>query len=192
MADLRESTDDRRAMFQEMQNVMADASLPRGPRGHLHLTTHRDTLPELEMALGQDAGGELRAGWLDACYQEVAREENRVRRRFLSALQLSDLDAETRSLVEATWADWREQLRTAAKPMLDAVDATRAEASLMSFGRGRGGGGIPDTLEEKQETIAERAIEELTMLIGESRYEKLNDRNQQADRRRRGGPRVQA
>ena len=30
------------------------------------------------------------------------------------------------------------------------------------------------------------------MLIGESRYEKLNDRNQQADRRRRGGPRMQA
>ena len=192
MADLRESTDDRRAMFQEMQNVMADASLPVVREATSISGLHRDTLPELEMALGQDAGDELRAGWLDACYQEVAREENRVRRRFLSALQLSDLDAETRSLVEATWADWREQLRTAAKPMLDAVDATRAEASLMSFGRGRGGGGIPDTLEEKQETIAERAIEELTMLIGESRYEKLNDRNQQADRRRRGGPRMQA
>ena len=191
MADLRESTDDRRAVFQEMQTVMADASRPVVREATSISSLHRETLPELELALGQDAGDELRAGWLDACYQEVAREENRVRRRFLSALQLSDLDGETRSLVEATWIDWREQLRSAAKPMLDAVDATRAEASLMSFGRGRGGGGIPDTLEERQEDIAERAIEELTMLIGESRYGKLNDRNQRADRRR-GGPRMEA
>ncbi len=191
MADLRESTDDRRAVFQEMQSVMADASLPVVREATAVSTLHRDTLPQLEEALGQDAGDELRAGWLDACYQEVAREENRVRRRFLSALQITDLDAETRSLVEATWEDWRDQLRTVSKPMLDAVDATRAEASLMNFGRGRGGGGIPDTLEEKQESIAERAIEELTMLIGKSRYEKLNDRNRQADRRRRGGPRMQ-
>ncbi len=191
MADLRESTDDRRAVFQEMQTVMTEASRPV-VRGATSISSlHRETLPELELALGQDAGDELRAGWLDACYQEVAREENLVRRRFLSALQISDLDGETRSLVEATWIDWREQLRAAAKPMLDAVDATRAEASLMSFGRGRGGGGIPDTLEERQEDIAERAIEELTMLIGESRYEKLNDRNQRADRRR-GSPRMQA
>ena len=192
MADLRESTDDRRAMFQEMQTVMADASLPVVRQATSISGLHREALPQLESALGQDAGDELRAGWLDACYQEVAREENRVRRRFLSALQLSDLDAETRSLVEATWADWREQLRSAARPMLDAVDATRAEASLMSFGRGRGGGGIPDTLEEKQEEIAERAIEELTMLIGEARYEKINGRNQKADGRRRGGQRMQA
>ena len=191
MANLRESSDDRRAIFQEMQSIMADASLPVIREATSVSRLHRETLPQLEDALGREAGDELRANWLDTCYREVGREENRVRRRFLSALQLSDLDGETKSLVEATWTDWREKLRSVAKPMLDAVDATRAEASLISFGRGRGGG-IPDTLEDQQENIAERAIEELVMLIGESRYEKLNDRNKSADGRRRRDPRMQA
>ena len=192
LADLRESSDDRRAIFQEMQNVMADASLPVIREATSVSRLHRETLPQLEIALGQEAGDELRANWLDTCYSEVGREENRVRRRFLSALQLADLDGETKSLVKATWSDWREKLRSVAKPMLDAVDATRAEASLITFGRSRGrGGGIPDTLEDQQENIAERAIEELVMLIGESRYEKLNDRNKSADGRRRRDPRMQ-
>ena len=192
LADLRESSDDRRAIFQEMQNVMADASLPVIREATSVSRLHRETLPQLEIALGKEAGDELRANWLDTCYSEVGREENRVRRRFLSALQLADLDGETKSLVKATWSDWREKLRSVAKPMLDAVDATRAEASLITFGRSRGrGGGIPDTLEDQQENIAERAIEELVMLIGESRYEKLNDRNKSADGRRRRDPRMQ-
>ena len=192
MANLRESSDDRRAIFQEMQSIMADASLPVIREATSVSRLHREALPQLEIALGREAGDELRANWLDACYSEVGREENRVRRRFLSALQLSDLDGETKSLVEATWTDWREKLRSVAKPMLDAVDATRAEASLITFGRSRGrGGGIPDALEDQQENIAERAIEELAMLIGESRYEKLNDRNKSADGRRRRDPRMQ-